>query len=135
MARVFGKVAVVFALVAAVLVVTALVMTLRTPGAAMTVMPNPNGYDDLLKAAGLLNVHSWTNQEGLKNLVASNAEALQLARIGLGQECRVPLDYSITNFSSHKQSALERLMQAFAAEGEVFELENKPSEAAQSYLA
>jgi hypothetical protein len=66
-------------------------------------MPNPNGYDDFVKAENLLrdrgtvtNASTATEQE-LAALVATNAEALRMARMGLSRECRMPHNYS-TNY-------------------------------------
>ena len=67
---------------------------------ARHVMPNPNGYDDFVKAGQLVTPISGTNdyrkmsREELASVVSTNAEALKLVRIGLSHECRVPDDYS-----------------------------------------
>ena len=63
------------------------------------VMPNPNGYTDLVKAGQLTSSKkSWgvdsTNVEQLRATVTTNAEALALARAGLSNECRVPLQFT-----------------------------------------
>ena len=103
-------------------------------------MPNPNGYDDFVKAGKMLilttNDFSTMTEVELAALVATNAEALKLVRVGLSQECRVPNDYS-TNYidlllpqlASQKQLAL-----SFCAEGRLATLQGRTNDAAQSYL-
>src|SRR5262249_53390610 len=68
--------------------------------------------------------------------VAKNAEALRLARTGLGRECLVPLSSLSTNVGMHIADlvSLKRLAQAFTAEGRLAEMENRPSDAAASCL-
>ena len=60
-------------------------------------LPNPNGYDDFLKAAALLTGNvgnaSTLDHEGLRALVSTNAESLRLLRLGLtvvAQCLRIP---------------------------------------------
>ncbi len=102
-------------------------------------MPNPNGYDAFIKAGSTV-----TNDVGdyrdlnlyeLQSVVAENSSALRLARNGLEQECRVPLDYSAASQAHLDQLAkMKRLAQAFAAEGRLAEMQNRPNDAAKSYL-
>src|SRR4029077_9002226 len=129
-----------FALFAAVLVAVAVVLTLRQPASAPPPLPQPNGYDDFLKASGLTagdfsNYPVMTADE-LRPMVATNAEALRLVRIGLKRECRVPLTYSATNFQAHipDLAGIKRLAQLLAAEGRLAELKQRPADAAESYL-
>jgi hypothetical protein len=74
-------------------------------------------------------------KEDLLAILVKEAEALKLARAGLGRECRVPLDSSLTN-GAHLQdlAAFKRLAQTFAAEGKLAQLEERPGDAARSYL-
>jgi hypothetical protein len=104
-------------------------------------LPQPNGYSDLIKA-GMVSESSadyaTMNETELRELVSTNADALKLARIGLSRECRVILDYgpaAATN-SAHLDnlSHTKRLAQAFAAEGRLAEVENRPGDAAAVYL-
>ena len=64
-------------------------------------LASPNGYDDFVKAgrmltqrlsadASLLDYRAMSVEE-LRTLVLTNAEALRIARSGLGHECRVPI--------------------------------------------
>ena len=80
-------------------------------------LPNPNGYDDFVKAGTMLSGkasdYSTMTQTELVTLVGTNAEALKLLRVGLSRECRVPNDYSsryinrvLFELSSQKELAL-----------------------------
>ena len=102
-------------------------------------LPNPNGYDDFVKAAEMLSTNSWNydkmSEQELQTLVDDNSNALHLARSGLQMQCRVALDYSPNSSTLLDQLAgMKRLAQAFVAEGKLAEMENRPSAAAKSYL-
>jgi len=126
-----------FFVVAVVLVVAVIIFAFSQPAPAP--FPNPNGYDDFVKAGGMVTDDSsdygTMSEEELRAFVKKNAEALKLARVGLGRECRVPLDYSATN-ATHlgDLAALKRLAQTFTVEGRLAEMENRPGDAAESYL-
>lgn len=108
------------------------------PLPAIQPLPNPNGYDDLVKAGKMLasNVSDYDkmNHEELRMLVTSNSNALQAARSGLQQQCRVSLRFSPDYPDLDKMSGLKKLAQAFIAEGVLAEMENRPNDAAKSYL-
>jgi hypothetical protein len=59
-------------------------------------LPNPNGYDDLIKTAGLatgdLTNADMLDHDQLRALVATNAESLRLVRLGLTRQCALPPD-------------------------------------------
>jgi hypothetical protein len=103
-------------------------------------LPNPNGYDDLLKAgkqvARRLDTIGELNHDTLKALVMTNSEALRLLRAGLSNRCVVPIDAEISNFSalSGDLIGLKALAKLLAAEGRLAELENRPAAAANSYI-
>jgi hypothetical protein len=103
-------------------------------------LPNPNGYDDFVKAGQMVSTNSWnydsTNLDQLRETVAANAEALVLARAGFTNECRVPLQFSQAYSENHVSDlvSIRRLAQAFATEGRLAEIENRPNDAAKSYL-
>lgn len=105
-----------------------------------TPMPNPNGYDDLVKAGEMVSTNTWdydkANLEQLRETSAANAAALALARAGLSNECRVPLQFSQTYVEKHLSdlAGLKRLAQALIAEGRLAELENRPGDAIKSCL-
>ena len=74
------------------------------------------------------------DQEQLRVLVENNSNALQLARSGMQQQCRVSLQFSPSYLNLDDMSGLKRLALAFAAEGWLAEMENRPGDAARSYL-
>ncbi|MGH7994098.1 MAG: hypothetical protein ACREDQ_11315, partial [Limisphaerales bacterium] len=102
-------------------------------------LPNPNGYDDLVKAGNLV-ANDFDNYDELssaklRELITKNAEAFQTARTGLQGECRVPLDYSAASSANLDQlAALKRLAFGFVAEGRLAEKENRFGDAARFYL-
>jgi hypothetical protein len=76
------------------------------------------------------------DQAGLRALVATNAEALRILRVGLTHRCAVPADAVIANFGSLTRDliGLRRLAVVLSAEGRLAEMENRPADAARSYL-
>ena len=129
-----------FFAVAAVLLVAALMLTLSQPAPAPPPLPMANGYDDFVKAGGMLadsaSDYGTMSEEELRTFVNKNAAALKLVREGLGRECRVPLDFSATNPAyMGNLAAIKRLAQAMTAEGRLAEMENRPADAAAAYLA
>lgn len=103
-------------------------------------LPRPNGYDDLTRAgqqmSDTIGTFEAMDGEQLRAIVASNAAALLLARTGLSNECRVPLQFSRGYWTNHIQDlvALRRLAQAFAAEGRLAEKEGRFRDAARTDL-
>lgn len=103
-------------------------------------LPNPDGYDDLVKAGQLVSEDSGNIESAsaaqLREIVAANAGALALARAGLSNECRVPLQFTPAYNENHLTDLADakRLARAFVAEGKLAELENHPAAAASSYL-
>jgi hypothetical protein len=103
-------------------------------------LPDPNGYDDLVKAGQMISTNTWNfdkkNLAELQNLSATNAGALSLARAGLSNQCRVTTQFT-TNYMDHhfdELSGLKNLAQALTAEGRRAEMENHPGDAAKCYL-
>ena len=139
MARPLAKLLTGFFLTALLLVAAALVFALSQPLPAPNPLPKPNGYDDLIQASRLLadNTGDYANlnETELRALAAKNAEALKLARTGLSRTCQAPLDFAQPNPSYWTNLAkCKALAQAFAAEGRLAEWENRPNDAADSYL-
>jgi hypothetical protein len=103
-------------------------------------LPNPNGYDDLVKAGGMVvngtNDENTMNIESLQKMVNNNSNALQLARSGLHEQCQVPLEYSQSYMSNHMNdlSVLKQLAIAFEDQGILASRQNRPGDAAKSYL-
>src|SRR5689334_8080603 len=86
-------------------------------------LPNPNGYDDLVKAGTMVSPNSVrvslerTNEAQLRSLVSTNADALALARVGLSRECRMPLAPCFGPSTYHHFTAtMSFLTAAFLAE-------------------
>ena len=102
-------------------------------------LPNPNGYDALVKAGEMAAIETGdfdeTKLEDLRAHAAKNSGALQAARIGLKEDCAVPLQFSL-NVSRHlpELADCKRLAQAFVVEGQLAEMENRPGDAVKSYL-
>ncbi len=117
-----------------------LVSEINGPLPPLLPLPNPNGYDDLVKAGEMVSSNSWNYEqlggEPLRETVSANAGALALARTGLSHECRVPLQFSMAYATNHIHDliALRSLAQAFAAEGRLAELNGRLDEAARSGL-
>ena len=103
-------------------------------------VPNPNGYDDFLKAATLLtgDVYqlSTLNHDGLRALVATNAETLRLLRLGLTRNCSVPTDSAMANVPGMMSdlARLKSLARLLTDEGQLAEMQNRNADAAHSYL-
>jgi hypothetical protein len=103
-------------------------------------LPNPNGYNDLVKAGQevtrRLDSIGDLDYDTLKALVTTNSAALRLLRAGLSNRCVVPIDAEISNFSalSGDLIGLKALAKLLAAEGRLAELENRPAAAARSYI-
>ncbi len=119
------------------LLLVSLSLARRTP--EFPPLPNPNGYDDLIKASksitGPIGDYSTLSLAELRDLVLTNAEALRLGRVGLSRTCSVPTEAVITNFAMVLPDVgdLKRLAQLLAAEGRLAELEHRPGDAARSY--
>ena len=103
-------------------------------------LPNPNGYDDLLKAGQAvprtMDNPADFDSDGLRALVTTNAEALRLLRLGLTRHCAVPTDATIANFRAISRDliGLRSLAMVLSAEGRLAEMENRPADATRSYV-
>ncbi len=117
-----------------------LLIFMEEPPAPLAPLPNPNGYDDLVKAGTMLpdvgGDYDKMNQEQLQKAVSANAAAVSLARSGLSNQCRVPIQYSESYISNHLDdlACLKRLARAFAAEGMLAEMNGRTNDAVQSFL-
>ena len=140
MGRIIARVLIAFAAIAALLVIAVLVLILREPAPTPTPLPVPNGYDKFLEAGKLVTDETADrnelSEEKLRAVVLKNAEALRMAREGLTQQSRVPIFLAATNWDAHVEQlpGMKRVAHAFAAEGQVAELDNRPEAAARSYL-
>ena len=127
--------------VAAILGVTGLlIFNAVRPLPPIRPLPDPNGYDALVKAGEMTAIEtgdfSETKLEDLRAQTAKNSGALQAARAGLQEDCAVPLQFSENYMSRHlpELAGFKRLAQAFVTEGRLAEMENRPGDAAKSYL-
>jgi hypothetical protein len=118
--------------------VLAVVFLSRDRTAPLPALPNPNGYDDFLKAsevvAGNFRDSRELDRDSLGALVATNSEALRLLRLGLTRQCMMPMDSALTNAGIDHLGGMKRLVQLLAAEGRREEMEDRPAEAARSYV-
>jgi hypothetical protein len=117
-----------------------LVSELPGPLPPLRPLPNPNGYDDLVKAGQMVSSNSWNFEQMTgdqrRETVSADAAALALARTGLSHECRVPLQFLPSQFEGHlsELADLKKLAQAFMAEGRFAEDKGSFGDAAGTYL-
>lgn len=103
-------------------------------------LPNPNGYDDFVAAGKKVNGDPSSfpalNQEQLRGVVRSNSEPLRLVHLGMTRACRAPTALLMTNIGilTTDLPALKRVALLLAAEGRLDEMQNRPADAALSYL-
>jgi hypothetical protein len=113
------------------------ILTANPPGIS-TVLPNPNGYDDLIRAGAMvqgdLSAYPIMEHDTLASMVATNSDALAAARLGLSRKCSAPTDQLITNtMPVSNLVGLKRLAQLFAAEGRLAEMDGRFADATRSY--
>jgi hypothetical protein len=102
-------------------------------------LPSPNGYDDFLHAASILQGDPGTFSTAtigeLRKLLAENGESLRLLRLGLSRRCSVPTASGLTNFNGlvGDLPLLKSLSHLLMAEGRLAELEERWPAAAASY--
>jgi hypothetical protein len=103
-------------------------------------MPNPNGYDDFVKAGTMLSGKAGDfytmSEHDLAALVSTNAEALKLTRVGLARECRAPDEYShdYIDRTLPELLTMKALAQNLCAEGRLAIIEHHTNDAIKSYL-
>jgi hypothetical protein len=103
-------------------------------------LPNPNGYNDLVKAGEMIkdvvSDYDKANPEQLRGIVLTNARALTLARSALSNQCGVTLQFSRAYVTNHLPELISfrSLAHAFVCEGKFAEKENRFGDAAKSYL-
>lgn len=99
-------------------------------------LPNPNGYDDFIKAGALISGDTpyWPeiSVEELRAMVNTNQPALSLTRVGLTKQCRMP-PYSMTATTNNhldNLAASKRVAHAFGAASRLALLEGRTNAAA-----
>ena len=117
----------------------ALLLLTKGKPASLPPLPNPNGYDDIVKAGSLVGGDASGVRElpleELRALITTNAEALQLLRVGLSRTCAVPLEAALsTNTFILELGTTKQLALLLAVEGRLAELEYRPGDAARSYV-
>jgi hypothetical protein len=124
-----------------VIAVFATVYTLWNPRPpALAPSPIPNGYTAFEQAGSLVQKQTsdfaTMSQEQLSSLRDANSNALQIARLGLGQKARASIGASLQQREDHflKLPRLKLTAQAFAAEGRLAEMEQRTNDAARAYL-
>jgi hypothetical protein len=113
--------------------------TKRPASLAAEPLPNPNGYDNFVKAAGMIKGNPKRYKEmgetNLAELIATNADALALVKSAFTNECRVPLQLDPSSSArDYHFVAFDNLTQTMTAEARFAELQNSPMEAADDYL-
>lgn len=100
-------------------------------------LPNPNAYDDLVKAGGLVSTNTANYAKldvyQLRPLVAQNLAALSAARDVLDNPCQVPLKFT-QGSQGNDFGRLRRLQMAFAAEAKLAGLDKRTTAAGQCDL-
>ena len=128
----------------AVLILLVFVLLLAVndqPASPAVALPNPNGYDDFVKAGLEVTVDrdGYPNGgeiESLRTFITNNAEPLRLLRLGLSRDCRVPIEYSQDYVGSHlpELALLKQLGHTVIREGKLAEMERRYGDAARAYL-
>ena len=101
-----------------------------TPTPSAVALPNPNGYDDFVKAGLEVTVDrdGYPNGgeiESLRTFITNNAEPLRQLRLGLSRDCRVPIEYSQDYVGGHlpELASLKQLGHTVIREGKLAEME------------
>ena len=103
-------------------------------------LPNPNGYDDFVKAGQLLDykVQDYTtlDRQGLMDLLSKNEATLKLLHSGLSHESRVPDNYSKEYFAGMTTilASFKQCVFVLCAEGKLAQLDGRTNDAAKIYL-
>ena len=113
-----------------------LVSPVRVPEVTL---PNPNGYDGLVRAGEALSRLSTPNPsqptgKGLAAPAQTREGLLEAARAALELECRIPLEYALSDVFSDQSQAFRELGQAFDGEGESARVAGKITLAVQCHL-
>ena len=101
-------------------------------------LPNPNGYDDFVKAQKLMVVYTGeitrASAEQLREHLAKNVEALKLIREGLTKQCRIPISFSTNYLFLRSLADVKKLVWLLEAQGRLAELEHRTNDAARIYV-
>jgi hypothetical protein len=102
-------------------------------------MPMPNGYTAFVQAGAMVQKQTGDFEKmsvvDLTSLVEANSNALQTARLGLGEKSRVPLPLDLyASVDASELNKMRMLTFAFFAEGQLAELEKRTNDAARAYF-
>jgi hypothetical protein len=103
-------------------------------------LPVPNGYDHFIAAGravvGEPGNFSDLDHDGLRELIATNAEPLRLLRLGLTRQCFVSYDPTSTNYAAllSELTIMKKLTFLLVAEGRLAEMENRLADAPSKYI-
>jgi hypothetical protein len=118
-----------------------LIFMAEEPLPPLAPVPNPNAYGDLVKASKMIQGEVWdydgASLEKLRGIVATNAEALALARTALTNQCGVPFQiFTQAAATNHLQDVIGfgNLARAFVCEGKLSEKGGHFGDAVKSYL-
>jgi hypothetical protein len=111
---------------------------LRPPPISVPVLPNPNGYDQLVRAGEQLvgEPGDATNAALLRAFINRNNPALTLARQGLRLPACVPVGYTNGWIGAHlpELAALKRVARAIQCQARLAEAEHRFNDAAEDCL-
>jgi hypothetical protein len=126
----------------AIVAATAAVLATTGRQPPLPKLPDPNGYDDIVKAGSLVK-GTWPNKgdfakaavSDVRAFVEANKATLDLARVGLGRECVVPLENSQEGMERHFEAlspirAVGRLLQGEAL---VAQADGRIADASKAY--
>ena len=99
-------------------------------------LPNPNGFDDFIKAGrsllGTDSEISGIDRDTHQALVTTNSEVLRLLHLGLTRRCAIPHSSALTNFIG-SMNPMKRLVMLMLWEGESQEAAGHLGNAARTY--
>jgi hypothetical protein len=129
-----------YGLGAFVVVVVAACLVLISKPPTAPALPVPNGYDEFVKATQQVTTEGRAyrdvSDDELRNVAKQNREVLESVRAACQHECRAPIVYNRSYFSTHTQilAGFKRLARAFWAEAVLAERESRTNDAARSYV-
>jgi hypothetical protein len=101
-------------------------------------MPNPNGYDGIVHAGIAVSSNFWAYKkmgtDQLRLALKTNATPIAKGHEALKLQCRMPPWWIPGSNSVAEKMAPIDLSDAFAAEGQLAALENRPQDAMKAYL-
>ena len=104
-------------------------------------LPNPNGYDEIIKATGLLNWNAIPGQdieetsvENCRAFAADNQKVLALVRRALQLPSHTPVVYDATQFSLVGIQNFREMARALVAAARAAAADNRHGDAARIYV-